>query len=188
MEQREQISQAIARIIRERSKTAQLIQSEEIWTELVAQGLVTSDATDEPANFEAFLGEVAQENPDLQEISAGNGIAYYYSTTSLSEAYARILVSKEEGPLSVIAQLVRENSEIYPRPVPLDLFSGSPFGLTKEEILDCLEKMGSLGEYQDIARTTTSVGTVYLYSNRYLEPDYAFTLAEWLDVGQANSP
>jgi hypothetical protein len=43
-------------------------------------------------------------------------------------------------------------------------------------------------EYEDIARTTTSIGTVYLYSTRHLEPDYASTLAEWLDVGQANNP
>ncbi len=188
MEQREQISQTIARIIRERSETAQLTQSEEIWTELVEQGLVTSDATDEPANFKAVLGEVAQENTDLREISAANGIAYYYSTQSLSETYAGILVSKEEGPLSIIARVVRENSEIYPRPVPLDFFSRSPFDLTQEEILDCLEKMREQREYQDIARTTTSVGTVFLYSSRHLEPDYAFTLAEWLDVGQVNNP
>jgi hypothetical protein len=188
MEQREQISQTIVRIIREKSKTAQLTQSQEIWTELVGQGFVTSDATDEPANFKAVLGVVAQENPDLREISDGNGIAYYYSTRSLSETYAGILMSKEEGPHSIIARVVRENSEIYPRPVPLDFFSRSPFDLTQEEILDCLGKMREQSEYQDIARTTTSIGTVFLYSSLYLEPDYAFTLAEWLDVGQANSP
>ena len=188
MEQREQISQAIARIIRERSETAQLIQSEEIWTELVKQGFVISDTSDDMANFGAILGDVVREKTDLREISAGNGIAYYYSTQSLSETYAGILVSKEAGPLSIIAQVVRENSEIYPRPVPLDFFSRSPFDLTQEEILDCLEKMGAQGEYQDIARTTTSIGTVFLYSSRHLEPDYAFTLAEWLDVGQVNNP
>jgi hypothetical protein len=188
MEQPEPLSQTIARIIRERSETGQLIQFDEIWTELVEQCLVKSDAADEQANFEDMLENTVRANTDLREISAGNGIAYYYSTRSLSKAYARILVGKEEGPISVIAQVVRENSEIYPRPVPLDFFSGSPFNLTQEEILDCLEKMGEQSEYQDIARTTTSVGTVFLYSRRYLEPDYAFTLAEWLDVGQVNNP
>ena len=147
-----------------------------------------SEATDEPANFKTIIREAVQENADLREISARNGISYYYSTLNLSETYAGILVSKEEGPLSVIAQVVRENSKIYPRPVPLDIFSGPPFDLTEEEILDYLKRMGEQSEYQDIARTTTSVGTVFLYSSRYLEPDYAFTLAEWLDVGQANNP
>lgn len=188
MEKQEQISQTIARIIRERSETAQLTQSEEIWAQIVGLGLVTSGAADETVNFKAILEQVVQENTDLMEISAENGLAYYYSTRNLSETYAGILVSKEEGPLSVIARVVRENSEIYPRPVSLDFFNRSPFDLTQEEILGCLEKMGAQGEYQDIARTTTSVGTVFLYSSRYLEPDYAFTLAEWLDVGQANSP
>jgi hypothetical protein len=188
MEQREQISRTIARIIRERSEAELLTQSGEIWTELVRQGLVKSEATDEPATFRAILGEAVQENTDLREISAGNGIAYYYSTRSLSETYAGILVSKEEGTLSVIARVVRENSKIYPRPVPLDFFLGPPFGLTHEDIFDCLEKMAELGEYQDIARTITSVGTVFLYSQRHLEPDHAFTLAEWMDVGQVNNP
>ncbi len=144
------------------------------------------EATDEPDY--AILGEAVQENTDLREISAETGIAYYYSTQSLSETYARILVSKEEGPFSVIAQVVRENSKIYPRPLPLDIFNGPPFDLGQEEILDCLERMAEQSEYQDIARTTTSVGTIFLYSRRYLEQDYALTLAEWLDVGQVNNP
>ena len=58
----------------------------------------------------------------------------------------------------------------------------------RKKFQTALEKMGAQGEYEDIARTTTSVGTVYLYSRRHLEPDYAFTLAEWLDVGQVNNP
>jgi hypothetical protein len=188
MDGREQISQTVAQTIRERSESAQLTQSEEIWTEVVEQCPLESDAADEPVNFEAILESAVQVNSDLRRISAGNGIAYYYSILSLSEAYAKILVSREEGPLSLIAQVVRENSEIYPRPVPLDFFNGSPFDLTQEEIVECLEKMRQQGEYEDIARTTTSVGTVFLYSRRHLEPDYAFALAEWLDVGQVNNP
>jgi hypothetical protein len=188
MEQPEQLTQTIARIIRERSETGRLTQSEEIWTELVRRGLLRSGAADDLADFVEILGKVAQENEDLREISTRAGISYYYSTLTLSETYAKILVGNEEGPLSVIAQVVRENSESYPRPVPLDLFRGSPFDLTQEEILDCLEEMAARGEFQDIARTTTSVGTVFLYSSRYLEPDYAFTLAEWVDVGQVNNP
>jgi hypothetical protein len=72
--------------------------------------------------------------------------------------------------------------------VPLDIFRESPFDLTQEEILDCLKKMAEQGEYQDITQTTTSIGTIFLYSTQHLEPDYASSLAEWLDVGQANNP
>jgi hypothetical protein len=48
--------------------------------------------------------------------------------------------------------------------------------------------MEQQAEYRDIARTITSIGTVFLYSNQYLDPDHASMLAEWLDVGQANNP
>jgi hypothetical protein len=188
MERHEQVRQAIAQMIREQSETAQIIPLEYIWTELVRAGLVTADANDEMTDFKAILGEVVQENADLQEISNENGAAYYHSTRSLSETYAGILITKEEGPLRIMAQVVRDNSKIYPRPVPLGMFSMSPFDLTQEEILDCLTKMDEQEEYKDIARTTTSAGTVFLYSSRHLEPDYAFTLAEWLDVGQVNNP
>lgn len=188
MEQQEQIRQAIVQAIREQSGTGQLIPFEEIWTELVRVGHVTQDASDEMTDFKAILGGVIQENADLKEISTENGTAYYYSTRSLSETYAGILISKQEGSLRVIARVVRDNSKIYPRPVPLDLFTMSPFDLTQEELLDCLARINEQEEYKDIARTTTSVGTVFLYSSRHLEPDYAFTLAEWLDVGQVNNP
>jgi len=43
-------------------------------------------------------------------------------------------------------------------------------------------------EYQDIAQTTTSIGTIFLYSTRHLDPGHASMLAEWFDVGQFNNP
>jgi hypothetical protein len=186
VEQREQISLAMAQIIRARSETGQLVQFEEIWTELTGQGVVKSEVADQKSFLESILREAVAGNEDLEEISGKNGIPHYYSALSLSETYAGILIRKEES--SLIAEIVRENSAIYPRPVPLDFFKESPFDLTQQEILDCLGKMGEQGEYQDIAQTTTSIGTVFLYSNRHLDPGYASILAEWFDVGQINSP
>ena len=46
MEQPEQLSQTIARIIRETSETGQLTQSEDIWTELVGRELLKSDGAE----------------------------------------------------------------------------------------------------------------------------------------------
>jgi hypothetical protein len=88
----------------------------------------------------------------------------------------------------LIAEIVRENSALYPRPIPMDTFKNSPFELTQEEILACLQKISGQEDYQDIARTTTSAGTVFLYSSRHLDQGYASMLAEWLDVGQFNNP
>jgi hypothetical protein len=188
MEQREVICLTIAEIIRRRSETGQLVQFEEILTELTGQGLLESEVAEQRSHFESVLKQTVEKNEDLNEISGGDGILYYYSAQSLSETYARILIQKGKNPLLLMAQIVRENSAIYPRPVPLGIFMGSPFDLTQEEILQCLKKLGEQEEYQDIAQTTTSIGTIFLYSNQHLDPGHASMLAEWLDVGQANNP
>ena len=188
MEQREVICLTITEIIRRRSETGQLVQLEEILTDLTGKGLLKSEVVDQRSHFEVILRYTVEKNEDLNEISGGDGILYYYSVLSLSDTYARILIQRGENPLLLMAQIVRENSAIYPRPVPLDIFMGSPFDLTQEEIFECLRKMGQEAEYQDIAQTTTSVGTIFLYSNQHLDPGHASMLAEWLDVGQANNP
>ena len=186
MEQREEVRLTIAKIIRERSETGQLVQFEEILTELAGQGLLNSEVAHQKSHLKGILSQVVSENEDIKELSSRNRIPHYYSSLSMSEMYAGILVRKEEN--SLIAEIVRENSAIYPRPVPLNIFREPPFDLTQEEILDCLEKMGTQEEYQDITQTTTSIGTVFLYSNQHLDATCASILAEWLDVGQANNP
>ena len=52
----------------------------------------------------------------------------------------------------------------------------------------CLRDMAETEEYADISFTESSVGTVYLYSTRYLDEDYAAFLAEKEDVGAIASP
>jgi hypothetical protein len=104
------------------------------------------------------------------------------------ERYANILIRKGGDSLVLMAEMIRENSKIYPRPIPLDVFTESPFGFAREEIFSQIRKMAEQEEYQDIRQTTTSIGTVFLFSTLYLEPDYATFLAEWLDVGQVNNP
>lgn len=188
MEQQEVLCLKIAEIIRRRSENGQLARFDEILTELTRQGLLKSVGVDPKSHVEVILRQTVEKNEDLNEISSRDGIPSYYSVASLSDAYARILIQKGEDPLLLIAQIIRDNSAIYPRPVPLNLFMASPFDLTQEEILECLRKMGQQAEYRDIARTTTSIGTIFLYSSQHLDPDHASMLAEWLDVGQANNP
>jgi hypothetical protein len=188
MKQQPNICTNILKIIRDRSGTGQLVGAEEIPAALREQGLLESEDVEQKAHLETMLGQVLKENPDIKAISGRNGIPYYYSVLSLSETYAGILVRKSDNPLWMIAEVVRENSRLYPRPVPTDSFREPPFGLSREEIKECLTTMGGQREYQDIAQTITSVGTPFLYSKQHLDPDHAFTLAEWLDVGQVNNP
>ena len=63
-----------------------------------------------------------------------------------------------------------------------------PFGMRREEIPLCRDRMAGLDAYQDIARTTTSAGNSFLYSKTYLDPDYAATLAQRVAVGQYDNP
>ncbi len=188
MEPQEIICLAIARIIRERNETGQFAQPEEILAELTGQGLLKSEEGDEKSHFETILKQSVEKNEDIKEILDRDGIPCYYSMQILSETYVRILVQKKENPLSLMAEIVRENSAIYPRPVPLDIFKESPFDFTQDELFVSLKKMAEQREYQDIAQTITSIGTIFLYSTQHLEPDYASALAEWLDVGQVNNP
>jgi len=128
------------------------------------------------------------ENKDLKEIRAKDGTSLYYSSMFMSDAYATLLLRKKQGPLSLIADTVREDSDRYPRPTPLDVFKEPPFDLSQEEILSCLEEMFNREGYQDISQVSTSIGHVFLYSSRYLDRDYALMLAELIDVGQFENP
>jgi hypothetical protein len=85
-------------------------------------------------------------------------------------------------------RVVRKNSMLYPRPIPLESFQKMPFEMSGEEIEASLEQMAGREDFRDICRTTPSIGTVFLFSTLYLEPDYASMLAEWFDVGQFQNP
>lgn len=150
-----------------------------------ASTLEESEAT---TSAEALLQKAMGENEDLREVRTKEGCAFYYSSMFMSETYARLLLCKQEGPIQLVADTVREDSDRYPRPTPLDVFKEPPFDLSQEEILSCLQEMSSREEYQDISRVSTSLGRVFLYSSKHLDRDYALMLAEWIDVGQFENP
>ena len=129
-----------------------------------------------------------EESKDIREILSRDGSRCYYSALFMTEAYAGMLLKKEEDPLELIADLVRENAAQYPKPTSIDFFRGSPFEMSQEEILACLQHMAAGEEYKDIERLSTSAGTVFLYSTRHLDPAHASMLAEWIDVGQFENP
>jgi len=63
----------------------------------------------------------------------------------MSEPYARILLHKQEGAADLIADTVREDSDRYPRPTPLDVFKDPPFDMSQERLFSCLEQMPPRG-------------------------------------------
>jgi hypothetical protein len=184
----EAAGQAIAAMIRQNSEAGQLISESEILRRVADQYLFTSHAADPAEEVGNILKKVVNGSEDLHELTAQDASRRYYSSQFMTQAYAMILLQKQGDQLRLIVEIVRQNSEVYPRPVPLDMFTQTPFDLTLQEVLNYLGRMEAEKEYRDIVRTTTSASRVFLYSTLHLEPEYASMLAEWLDVDQFNNP
>lgn len=111
------------------------------------------------------------------------GVEYLHSTTYLSVPYAKLLLrSQANDPAFMIAQTVRDNSEIYPRPTSVAFFEFEPFSLELAEVFAHLTVMESLEEYADIRKVTVSNGMVYLYSDRFMTQPIAQNMAQWDEV------
>lgn len=192
------ICQTFVELVRESSREARLIGREELCAALAAKGPLTMTdlsapanptglKTGEPFDFAAVAARALAEEHDLAFLAGPGNETFYYCPSLLSRTYAGIIALKN-SPLLLMAETVRVNSRDYPRPTPLELFEAPPFELTPEAIQACLKTMDETPEFADIACTETSEGGIYLFSSRFLEPDYAVFLAERLDVGQANDP
>ena len=179
---------AAAGMIRQSSEGGQLISESEILHRVIDQHLLTSQAADPGEEAERILREAVDRNEDLHELINQDDSRHYYSSLSMTQAYAGILNQKRNNHLQLIAETVRENSAVYPRPVPLHMFTQPPFDLTRQEVLNDIQRMAAEEDYRDIMQTTTSVSGVFLYSTLHLDPEYASMLAEWLDVGQFENP
>jgi hypothetical protein len=177
-----------AQVIRQLSGEGRFAAGADVLGELEGLALLAEAAEEAPAAMEEILAAALARHPDLVPVEGAAGERRFYSSQFMTNSYAGLLLRKEEEPLYLIAETVRENSALYPRPLPLGAFEQPPFSLSREEILDGLERMAADAAYRDIARTRTSAGNEYLYSTAHLEVDYASSLAEWIDVGQYDNP
>jgi hypothetical protein len=176
----------IAAMIRQCSKSGRLISEFELRGQFIEQH--QPPFVDQDADIQSMLAKTLQQHDDLHELPADDNARYYYSSQGMTQAYALMLLQKLGDPARLIAEVIRQNSASYPRPVPLDMFTNPPFDLTREQVVDCLERMTVEEDYRDIASTTTSASTIFLYSTLHLEPEHASMLAEWFDVGQLENP
>ena len=179
---------AVAALIRQGSEAGQLTSASEIAHRLMDQHRRTSQAADPEKEAERILREAVERNEDLHELINQDDSRHYYSSLFMTEAYAGMLHQKQNNHLQLIAETVRQNSALYPRPVPLDMFTQPPFDLPRQEVLNNIQRMAAEEEYRDIRQTATSVSGVFLYSTLHLDSEYASMLAEWLDVGQFENP
>jgi len=140
------------------------------------------------AEVESLLVQAGPELADIASIPSPSTI-YYYSTASMTESYATNLARVEErDPLNLVAQTVRDDSRIYPRPTALNSFHEAPWRLGQTEMASVLLKLGREPGVEDIQSCTASNGAVYLYSTKFLTPDHASGLTEYYEVERWNNP
>lgn len=133
--------------------------------------------TELPGYFDSVKKVALEADLGLMSLTAPDGKEYLYFKPLLSNSYARLLSVKDDSE-ALISDQVRENSRVYPRPVPTQMFLQTPFNFKSEQLAELLDTMGEKEEYNDIKVTRTSGGTLFLYSDKYLEDDYADFLAE----------
>lgn len=149
-------------------------------------------------SLEALAAELGVSEAEATNLAAAASLAlvggtkgktYLYDPRCMTARYAELLLRLEERDIpGLIAATVREESRIYPRPTLLGVFTEPPFGLAAEEVEQLVAEMSNREEYGDICLVRASTGTKYLFSSRYLDPDYAKSLVEWLEVGQYENP
>jgi hypothetical protein len=140
-----------------------------------------------PGEWMRLADETAAEHPDIRAIAFGEWVGHY-SERFMTAPYAGLLAGRSADPLALVVQTVRDQSQSYPRPVPVSFFAGPPFDFTPEDLSACLDRIAARPDSADIARATTSAGNTFLYSTRHLQPDHAAALAEWIDIGQFDNP
>jgi len=171
----------IADFIRSRSSAGELVASADLEAQFACPAPARALEPD-------LVEDMLSSHDDIKVVPDDAGNRFYYSELFMTGAYASVLMLKNEGPLRMMAEVIREHSRVYPRPVPVALFQCSPFNLDEERIALALEEMIQEASYRDIAHITTSIGNVFAYSTDYLDRDYAAMLAEWVDVGQVENP
>ncbi len=126
---------------------------------------------------------------DIKQLIGPTGIAYLYSETHMTGNYASMLARVGEGtPCSIIAETVREESRVYPRPTKVELFYAPVFKLDPVHMEMLVEGMLRHPEYADLQKIVASTGAVYLYSTLYMDAYQAERWIEWEEVGRLDNP
>jgi hypothetical protein len=145
----------------------------------------------EPGKIEDHLDLILDDEryKDLKLVSNSRGSRYFYSEDHMTATYATVLARAEANdPLGTIAATVREDSRIYPRPTSLGTFSAPIFNMDVRELQRYSEEIASRPEYADIKIARASNGAIYLYSEQFLDPDWARSTVEWEEVGKYENP
>ena len=130
-----------------------------------------------PEYFDKVLSEVLAGDYGIGRFESWDHKEFFHFRPLLSGSYARMLSTKN-NPIEAVVDMVRETSRIYPALTPIDVFQAPPFDMKPEDLQQILKQISEDPEKKDIRFTTNSVDAVFLYSNRYIDDDYADALAD----------
>jgi hypothetical protein len=173
----------IATLVRDDSKTKAKLTGVEQLAELFP-----SLSPDQLTRYrEGMAGE--KEYEDIKTVAGPARGRYLYSETYMTQQYAALLARAEaKDPCLTIAETVREESRIYPRPTKVQLFYAPVFQIDPGQMEQMVERTLQQPECADIHKIVAVTGAIYLYSNRYMEPALAERWVQWEEVERLNNP
>lgn len=137
---------------------------------------------------ELLAGIEAAGFADVKRATGCKG-EYYYSESSMTASYATRLARVDDDDVaSLIAETVRDESRIYPRPTPVASFHAPPYSISPQAFAIAALKLGREADLSDIRHCSASDGSEYLYSDRFLSEDLAKGLAEYDAVERWQNP
>ncbi|MDA3956796.1 hypothetical protein [Oceanispirochaeta sp.] len=130
----------------------------------------------------------AEEDTALSVLSGKERLRCFDSSL-MSHSYGEALNFAAEGDsLKTIAETVRKESRLYPRPCISEMFLSSPYNIEAEKLQDTIHILVSdVSNFKDICLAKASNGDIYLYSQRYMNKSRAEYLAEWESVESLES-
>ncbi len=138
--------------------------------------------TEERVAGEGPSGAATPAFPECEGIRLlmGGSSYYLYDGAAMTDAFARwAFLAAEDDPVTTFIECVREESEVYPRPMARANLANDPFRMSAEVVEEAFDAAREQGRADDIERTVASNGDVYFYSTRFLTPRRAEALAEW---------
>ena len=139
----------------------------------------------EPARVQQYAGAIlnGSKHQDIHRVAGPSGVEYLYSIDFMTETYAHLLARVEaKDPEALIAETVREESRIYPRPTRVGLFYAPVFQLQEYQMETVVESVLARDDCKDIKKIVAPNGALYLYSDRYLNQALAERYVQWEEV------
>lgn len=120
---------------------------------------------------------------DIKQVVGPTGLVYLYSETHMTGNYAALLARAEANdPYMTIAETVREESQLYPRPTKLGLFYEPLFKIPEDQMSVIVESLLKRPEFGDIKKIEAPTGAIYLYSDKYMVAPAAERYVQWEEV------